>query len=49
MGIRKAFTKWSSYNRLRRELGSMSSRQLRDIGIDHGDIDGFARRQVEKL
>lgn len=49
MGLRKAFTKWTSYNRLRRELDAMSTRQLRDIGLDHGDIDGFARRHAEKL
>jgi len=49
MGIRKAIQKWSSYNRLRRELDGMSSRQLRDIGLDHGDIEGFARRHADKL
>ncbi|CDP54001.1 DUF1127 domain-containing protein [Paradevosia shaoguanensis] len=49
MGLRKAFQKWSSYSRLRRELDAMSPRQLRDIGLQHDDIDGFARRHADKL
>jgi uncharacterized protein YjiS (DUF1127 family) len=36
-----AFQAWRERERIRTELSSFSDRELRDIGITHGEIDYF--------
>ena len=49
MGIRKAFQKWSSYQRTVRELDRLDARSLNDLGINRGDIQRIARDHARML
>ncbi len=49
MGIRKSFQKWQSYNRTVRELNSLDSRSLHDLGINRGDIIRIARESADSI
>ncbi len=49
MSIRKSFQKWQSYSRTVRELNSLDSRSLNDLGINRGDIDRIARESANSI
>ena len=40
-GYWRAFQEWRKRERILAELSSLSDRELRDIGITHGEIDYF--------
>jgi uncharacterized protein YjiS (DUF1127 family) len=49
-GCWRAFQEWRERERLRAELFSLNDRELRDIGITHGEIDYFvSNRTVDPL
>ncbi len=49
MGIRKSLKKWAAYQQTVRELSSLDSRSLNDLGISRGDINNIARQHLENL
>jgi uncharacterized protein YjiS (DUF1127 family) len=46
MGHWRAFQAWRERERIRTELLSLSDRELRDIGIRHGEIDYFVSNRT---
>ena len=44
MNIIGTYRNWRSYRRTVNELGSLSNRELDDLGINRGDIETVARR-----
>lgn len=46
MTIRQKIAQFASYQRTVRELSSLDSRQLRDLGITRSDIKNIARGAV---
>lgn len=48
MNLIDSFRKWSAYRETVRELNSLGDRELADLGIARGDIDGLARQHVYK-
>ncbi|RDE09308.1 DUF1127 domain-containing protein [Pelagibacterium lacus] len=49
MGIRKTLKRWSAYQQTVRELNSLGSRELNDLGITRGDIERIARDHAAQL
>jgi uncharacterized protein YjiS (DUF1127 family) len=45
-GCWRAFQAWRERERMRSELLSFSDRELRDIGITHGEIDYFVSNRT---
>jgi uncharacterized protein YjiS (DUF1127 family) len=43
MDIRKTFRQWAAYQQTVRELNTLDSRQLSDLGINRTDINRVAR------
>lgn len=43
MNIARSINNWRKYRQTVTELGRMSNRELRDLGIERGDIDRVAR------
>lgn len=43
MNIARSFNNWRKYHQTVTELGRMSNRELRDLGIERADIDRVAR------
>lgn len=43
MNIARSFNNWLKYRQTVTELGRMSGRELRDLGIERGDIERIAR------
>ncbi|WP_104668255.1 DUF1127 domain-containing protein [Ensifer adhaerens] len=43
MNIARSFHNWRKYRQTVTELGRMSNRELRDLGIERADIDRVAR------
>ncbi|MCK3778073.1 DUF1127 domain-containing protein (plasmid) [Sinorhizobium chiapasense] len=43
MNIARSFNNWRKYRQTVTELGRMSNRELRDLGIERADIDRVAR------
>ncbi|RDL46982.1 hypothetical protein BLJAPNOD_05818 [Ensifer sp. M14] len=43
MNVARSFNNWLKYRQTVSELGRMSSRELRDLGIDRSDIPAIAR------
>jgi len=46
MNLVDSFRKWSAYRQTVRELSMLDDRELNDLGIARGDIDGLARSHV---
>lgn len=44
--IKQLFSNWKAYNQTVRELGSLDSRTLADLGITRADIREVARRTL---
>ncbi|MER8531740.1 DUF1127 domain-containing protein [Mesorhizobium sp. M1005] len=40
----RAFRNWRMYNETVRELNRLNARQLKDLGINRGDIERIARK-----
>jgi uncharacterized protein YjiS (DUF1127 family) len=49
MDIRKTFKQWAAYQQTVRELNSLDSRQLNDLGITRSDIQRIARDHARSL
>jgi uncharacterized protein YjiS (DUF1127 family) len=47
-GLWRAFQAWRERERIRTELSSFSDRELRDIGITHGEIDYFVSNRTNR-
>jgi len=45
-GLWRAFQAWRERERIRTELSSFSDRELRDIGITHGEINYFVSNRT---
>ena len=43
MNVARSFNNWLKYRQTVSELGRMSSRELRDLGIERADIQSVAR------
>lgn len=43
MNVARTFTNWVKFRQTMTELGRMSSRELKDMGIDRADIRRIAR------
>ncbi|WP_082367333.1 DUF1127 domain-containing protein [Ensifer adhaerens] len=43
MNVARSFNNWRKYRQTVSELGRMSSRELRDLGIERADIPTIAR------
>ncbi len=43
MNVARSFNNWLKYRQTVSELGRMSSRELRDLGIERADIHSIAR------
>ncbi|MBP1873094.1 hypothetical protein LPJGGPFB_05868 [Ensifer adhaerens] len=43
MNVARSFNNWLKYRQTVSELGRMSSRELRDLGIERADIQSIAR------
>ncbi|MFK0276410.1 DUF1127 domain-containing protein [Ensifer sp. NPDC090286] len=43
MNIARSINNWRKYRQTVTELGRMSNRELRDLGIERADIDRVAR------
>ncbi|WP_455918532.1 DUF1127 domain-containing protein [Ensifer canadensis] len=43
MNVARSFNNWLKYRQTVSELGRMSTRELRDLGIDRADIQSIAR------
>ncbi|WP_457580860.1 DUF1127 domain-containing protein [Ensifer canadensis] len=43
MNVARSFNNWRKYRQTVSELGRMSSRELRDLGIERADIPSIAR------
>ncbi|MBD9487168.1 DUF1127 domain-containing protein [Ensifer sp. T173] len=43
MNVARSFNNWLKYRQTVSELGRMSTRELRDLGIDRADIPSIAR------
>ncbi|MDX3924349.1 MAG: DUF1127 domain-containing protein [Shinella sp.] len=48
MNIARSFNNWRKYRQTVTELGRMSSRELRDLGIDRAEIRSVARAAVAR-
>jgi uncharacterized protein YjiS (DUF1127 family) len=48
MNVARSFNNWRKYRQTVTQLGRMSSRELQDLGINHGDIDSVARQCVAR-
>jgi uncharacterized protein YjiS (DUF1127 family) len=46
MGIRQKIAKFVAYRRTLRELSALDSAQLKDLGINRGDIRTIARSEL---
>jgi len=46
MNVARSFNNWRKYRQTVAELGRMSTRELRDLGIDRADISNVARAAV---
>jgi len=44
--IKRALANWNNYNRTVRELSSLDSRSLADLGITRADIHEVARTRI---
>jgi uncharacterized protein YjiS (DUF1127 family) len=47
MNIGKSLKKWALYQQTVRELNSLDSRSLNDLGISRGDINRIARQHSD--
>lgn len=43
MNVARSFTNWVKFRQTVNELGRMSARELRDIGVERADIRRIAR------
>ncbi|QEE43167.1 DUF1127 domain-containing protein (plasmid) [Rhizobium sp. WL3] len=48
MDVARSFSNWRKYRQTVTELGRMSSRELRDLGINRADIQSVARQSVAR-
>ena len=48
MNVARSFNNWRKYRQTVTELGRMSSRELRDLGINRADIQSLARQSVAR-
>jgi uncharacterized protein YjiS (DUF1127 family) len=48
MNVARSFNNWRKYRQTVTELGRMTSRELRDLGIDRADIHSIARASVAR-
>ncbi|WP_412057434.1 DUF1127 domain-containing protein [Bartonella sp. DGB2] len=48
MNILRSFNKWRRYRNTINELNRLSAHELRDIGIERGDIAYIARRALQQ-
>ncbi len=48
MNVARSFNNWRKYRQTVTELGRMSSRELRDLGINRADICSIARQSVAR-
>lgn len=46
MNVARSFNNWRKYRQTVAELGRMSPRELRDLGIDRGEIRDVARAAI---
>ena len=46
MNVARSLNNWRKYRQTVTELGRMSSRELRDLGINRADIQSVARQSV---
>ena len=49
MGIRRSFKRWASYQKTVRELNTLDSRLLNDLGINRGDIERIAKEHAQAI
>jgi len=49
MNVRKTLQKWAAYQQTVRELNSLDSRSLDDLGINRSDIQRIARDHASAL
>jgi uncharacterized protein YjiS (DUF1127 family) len=48
MNVARSFNNWRKFRQTVSELGRMSSRELRDLGIDRADIRSIARASIAR-
>ncbi|WP_082478435.1 MULTISPECIES: DUF1127 domain-containing protein [unclassified Rhizobium] len=48
MNVARSFNNWRKYRQTVSELGRMTTRELRDLGIDRADIQSIARASVAR-
>lgn len=48
MNVARSFNNWRKYRQTITELGRMTTRELRDLGIDRADIQSIARASVAR-
>jgi uncharacterized protein YjiS (DUF1127 family) len=48
MNVARSFNNWRKYRQTVSELGRMTTRELRDLGIDRSDIQSVARAAVAR-
>ncbi|WP_068954663.1 DUF1127 domain-containing protein [Pararhizobium polonicum] len=48
MNVARSFNNWRKYRQTVNELGRMTTRELRDLGIDRSDIRSIARAAVAR-
>lgn len=49
MNIRKTFRQWNAYQQTVRELSSLDTRSLTDLGISRADITRIARSHADTV
>ena len=49
MGIRQTLKRWQAYQQTVRELASLDTRQLNDLGISRSDIQKIARDHARSV
>lgn len=49
MNVRKTLQKWAAYQQTVRELNSLDSRSLNDLGINRSDIQRIARDHASAM
>jgi uncharacterized protein YjiS (DUF1127 family) len=48
MNVARSFNNWRKYRQTVTELGRMTPRELRDLGIDRADIQSIARASIAR-
>ena len=48
MNVARSFNNWRKYRQTVNELGRMSTRELKDLGISRADIHNIARGNTDR-